>query len=320
MDENNVASYLEVQDDSFLSGKLSALYTFAVVSQYKSIRAAAQDLYISPQALNKQIAALEKKLGLPLIHRSPRGFVLTGYGEHVQKYAAGLMQDMQQLRRDLTAMYAEDNHLLRLAYCYDLYDTSLYMHMMDFQGEEPRCKISTRRSSFDKTMEIANGSEPYVTVATRPDDTEKFEITVLHDAKYYLLVRKDHPLSTLQRFDVNDLDGTVLILCAEFSRANQYLLKYCTEEKISATIHLETDGIQAGLESCRQNKGVMLMTDYIDEQFDTEEFARVEPREGLFFLELVMLVRKDLEYSAMEHKFIEYMKAYAPQLNKTKSA
>ena len=317
IDENNVPSYFEMQDDPFLSGKLSTLYTFAVVSQYRSIRAAAQELFISPQALNKQIAALEEKIGLPLIQRSPRGFQLTSYGEYVSRYASGLLTEMQQFRRDLAAMHAENNHALRLAYSTNLYDTSLHMYMMDFQGEEPSCKMRSLRRNFDQTMEIANGSEPFVTVTTRPAITGNFDITVLHNARYYLLAHKETHLSSRKEIDISDLKETPLILCSEFFRANQYLLKYCTEQKVSLNSHLETGGFQAGLERCRQYKGAMLIADYIENQLDAEGFVKIAPKSGLFSLELVMLVRKDLEYSLMERKFIDYMKAYSPNLNQS---
>jgi Transcriptional regulator len=315
MDRDNIASYFELQDDPLLSGKLSALYTFMVVSQYTSLRTAAQKLYISPQVLNRQITALEEKLGLPLLERTPRGFSLTSYGESVFEYSSALFRSLQQFRRDLNAMHAENNHLLRLAYSNNLYDTSLHMYMMDFQGEQPNCKMKSMRRNFDQTMELAHGNEPFITLTTRPANTENFDVTILHDAHYYALVHKENPLSKLSGLDISDFDETPLILCSEFFRANQYLLKHCTEQKLSVNVRLETGGFQSGLELCRQNKGALLMADYIEDQIDSEGLVKVAPKGGLFSLELVMLVRKDLEYSQMEHKFIEYMKAYSPELN-----
>ena len=313
MDENKVISYFKMQDDPFFSGKLSALYIFAEVSYYPSFRAAAKEMYVSPQALNKQITALEKKLQVPLIYRSPRGFTLTSYGEHVQKYASELLQNMSQLRHELTTMYTESKHMLRLAYTNNLYDTSLHMYMMDFQDEESTCKMKSKRLNFDQTMAIANGKEPYITIISRPSDTDKFDITVLHDAQYYLLTHKESPLVKLGGVDLSDFGENPLILCTELFRANQYILKYCTEQKVSLNVRLETGGFQAGMEQCRDCNGALLMADYIEDHIDIENFVRVDPKKGLFSLALVMLVRKDLEYSQMEHKFIEYMKAYHHQ-------
>jgi len=320
MEDNNVLSYFEIQDDPILSGKLVALYTFAMVSQYKSIRAAAKKMYISPQALNKQIVALEEKLGLPLIKRSPRGFSLTRYGEHVYQYATNLLQDTQQLRHDLTVMYAEHNNLVRLAYSDNVYDTALHIYMREFKNEEPTCTMKLVRGNYKQTLDVANGKEPYITVTTRPADTENFDVTVLHNAQYYLLVHKDSPLAGHKEIDISEFTETPLILCSEFFRANQYLLKYCTEKKITTTVLLETGGFQAGVELCKHNKGVLLFVDYLEGQVDTEGLLKIPPSRKDFFMELVMMVRKDLDYSIMEQKFIEYMKAYSPRQIKSKPA
>ena len=311
MDEILVPSHLDVQDDPFLSGRLSALYTFAVVSQYKSIRAAAQELFISPQALNKQISALEKKLGFPLIKRTSRGFTLTEYGEHVYRYATVLLQETQQLRRDLAAMHADNNHMLRLAYTADLYGTALHRHIMDFRTVVKSCKMRTVRHNFDRVMEIANGNEPFIAVTTRPVSTEGFDVTVLHNAKYFLLVHEDNPIAHAESVGLRELCGSTLTLYAEFFRANHYLLKHCTEERLSISTHLETGGLQAGIETCRRTKGALLVADYVQEQLAAAGLVKVAEADGLFSLDQVMMVRSDLEYSSMEKKFINYMKAYA---------
>ena len=314
MEENNVTSYFDVQDDPFFVSKLSAFYTFAEVARYKSFRAAAQEMYVSPQALNKQITMLEKKFGLPLLQRSPRGFSLTPYGEHVYQYASGLLSGMQQLRRDLSAMYAENNHILRLAYSDNLYDTSLYTYMMEFQSVESNCKMKSKHLNFDQTMEVANGKEPHITITTRPAIADKFHVTVLHDAQYYFLIPQDSPLAKLDKVSLSDLAETQVILCAELFRANQYLLKYCTEHRMSVNAYLETGGFQTGLERCRQSGAVLLMADYIERHVNTTGFIKAAPQGGLFSLELVMLVRKDLDYSPMECKFIKYMQAYSVRI------
>ena len=107
MVKKSLEAFFEIQRDPFWSEKLTNFFTFAIAAQYKSIRIAAAKMCISPQALNKQITALEKKLGMTLLNRSPRGFQLTTYGELVDQYAMNLFRDAQQLKSNLSAAYAE---------------------------------------------------------------------------------------------------------------------------------------------------------------------------------------------------------------------
>ena len=311
MVKRNMETFLEMQNDPFWSEKLANFFVFAVVAQYKSIRTAAKNMYISPQALNKQVSTLEKKLGMPLIQRSPRGFQLTAYGELVCNYAADLLHNAKQLKDNLKNMYTERNHPLRLAYSDNLNDSALYMHMVEFQAENPQCKAKIFRGNFSQVMEVACEKEHYLVVTTRPSNTEGFDVTVLHKAKYYLLMSKNHPLSKMSSINLQDLADTQLILSGELLRVNQDIVKYCTKKKLPLSIHLETRGFAQGINLCRQDKGVMLIVDYIEDQIGIEDLVQIPGLSGLSNLELVLLIRKDMECSLMENKFIEHMKAYS---------
>ena len=310
MKKNNLTYPLSINDHLFFVGKLSALYAFIEIAHYKSFRSAAQKMFVSPQALNKQVTALEKSLGLPLINRSPRGFSLTDYGEYICKYTPILIRNMHQLQRDLAAMYAKNNHILRLAYSNDLYNTTLHSYIMNFQNEEPSCNMILKHLNSDQIMTVASGKESYITITTHPSNTALFDVTILYKAQYHFLIHKDNPLSQLDEVELGDFKNAPLILCSEFFKINQYVLKNCTEQKISMDVSFETEGFQASLEKCRQNKGALLMADYIEKHLDTEDLIKVVPKDGPLSLNLVMLTRKDLDYSPMELKFIKYMASY----------
>ena len=189
--------------------------------------------------------------------------------------------------------------------------TALHMHIVDFQHENPQCKAEIVRDNYDGVMKFACGDEPYLTITTRPTNTEAFDVIILHKVQYHLLMPKGHPFSKHKIINLNDLGDTMLILSAELFRANQYLMKHFTEDKTSINLYLEAGGFQAGLELCRQGAGVMLLADYVETQFDIDDLAKVPSQSGLSDLELVLLVQKNAEYSLLEHKFIEHMKTYA---------
>ena len=89
---------------------------------------------------------------------------------------------------------------------------------------------------------------------------------------------------------MSDIGNTTVILPSMLYRTNQYILKYCTEQQISANIHLESGGFQAGLELYRQNKGMLLITDYIEDHVGAGDLISIPVGNGLSDLELVLLV------------------------------
>lgn len=90
------------------------LNSFLVVAEEGSFSRAEQKLYITKQAMRKQIEALEKEIGVPLLVRSPQGVQLTEAGAVFYAGAKQLLEQMQRLRVQ-TREAAGRRHTLRIS-------------------------------------------------------------------------------------------------------------------------------------------------------------------------------------------------------------
>lgn len=94
---------------------------FVAVIDEGSFTRAAQRLYVAQPSLSKQLAALERELGAPLIERLPRGFRLTAAGKAFlpEARAAILSEDRAKraarMARDLAAAELEVAGVLSIA-------------------------------------------------------------------------------------------------------------------------------------------------------------------------------------------------------------
>ena len=70
---------------------------FLKAAETGSFSTAAQEMFISPQAMTKQINALEAELGGKLFNRSPQGVTLTRFGQFTQQKFAPITQDFEQI-------------------------------------------------------------------------------------------------------------------------------------------------------------------------------------------------------------------------------
>ena len=68
------------------------LETFIRVADVGSFNKAAEDIYISPAAVIKQINLLEKSLGVQLFERTHRGLILTEAGRSMYQDAKYIIQ------------------------------------------------------------------------------------------------------------------------------------------------------------------------------------------------------------------------------------
>lgn len=76
---------------------LDQLKFFLAVVRNGQIYRAAEELHISQPALSRQMAALEKEVGAPLLHRHSRGVSLTKAGEALRDEAVEILARMQSV-------------------------------------------------------------------------------------------------------------------------------------------------------------------------------------------------------------------------------
>ena len=79
----------------------AVLRYFEAVAEEGSIRRAADRLYISASAVNRQILKLEDQFGVPLFERHPEGMRVTEAGKLVLRHARDTLHDFARLRGDI---------------------------------------------------------------------------------------------------------------------------------------------------------------------------------------------------------------------------
>ena len=73
---------------------------FQAVVRTGSFTRAAEECFISQSAISQQIQALERELGVNLMHREKRNFSLTPAGEHFYKKSLIIVSDFDRLREE----------------------------------------------------------------------------------------------------------------------------------------------------------------------------------------------------------------------------
>lgn len=89
---------------------------FLKVCEFGSISRAAQKLYISQQALSKNIDSLENELGVPLFYRTPQGIALTRYGEALREEGQALITRQENMLSRIAAMREEHEQTVSISF------------------------------------------------------------------------------------------------------------------------------------------------------------------------------------------------------------
>lgn len=93
---------------------LSGMSVFVKVAERASFTAAAEDLKISKSAVSKQIARLEDRLGVQLIHRTTRRLSLTEVGRTFYERAKQVVEDAEAAETAVSNLHDELRGTLRI--------------------------------------------------------------------------------------------------------------------------------------------------------------------------------------------------------------
>ncbi|TMR92076.1 LysR substrate-binding domain-containing protein [Nonomuraea basaltis] len=120
---------------------LDSLKLLVDVGQLGSLGQAAKAAGIAQPSASKRVAQLERRLGLPLIERTPRGSMLTAEGKMVAGWAAQVLAAAEELMRAVEAVRHGEAAHLRVAASMTVAEYLVPRWLGEFQHREPVVQV-----------------------------------------------------------------------------------------------------------------------------------------------------------------------------------
>ncbi|UYZ84247.1 LysR family transcriptional regulator [Entomomonas sp. E2T0] len=117
--------------------RLANIGLFVEVVKAKGFRRAAEVLGMPNSTLSRKIAALEKDIGLRLLHRTTRKVELTEAGRNYFERCKVIISDVQSAHEQLTDMIEKPSGKLRVSLPTDFTSNYLVPIIVDFANEYP---------------------------------------------------------------------------------------------------------------------------------------------------------------------------------------
>jgi DNA-binding transcriptional LysR family regulator len=120
---------------------LSDLALFVEVANTRSFSRAASALGIPTSTLSRRISALERELGLQLIHRSTRTFKLTDAGQTCYQQSRALVAEAMRIQSDVAGIASKTSGHIRAGVPFDLAQT-IFLPLFARYMRPGDCKLS----------------------------------------------------------------------------------------------------------------------------------------------------------------------------------
>ncbi|SFL12467.1 LysR substrate-binding domain-containing protein [Rhodanobacter glycinis] len=243
---------------------LNDLYFFAAVVEHGGFSAAGRALGIPKSRLSKRVAQLEDRLGVRLLQRTTRRFVVTEVGERFYGHCRAVLEEAHAAQDAVDELRAEPRGVVRISCPVSLTQTVLAHVLPDFMARYP--KLQVRVQSTNRRVDlIGEGVDLAIRVRSKLDTDANMIVRsfgmsrVLAVASPALLKaegRPEHPsdLSRLPALSMQEHEGAQMweLIDGEGQRVN-----------VELQARLVSGDFAMLLEAARRGMGVTLLPEFV---------------------------------------------------------
>lgn len=193
---------------------------FQAVVRLKSFTKAAEECFISQSAVSQQIQALEKELGVTLMHREKRKFTLTAAGEHFYRKSLVIVNDFDRLRAETLRLSEGGKKELSIGYLRHYRGRELKLTLPEFQGLHPEIELSLVCGTHEELYAMLRSGKVDVAISDlRRAPSEEYVNFYLTRGYLYAEIPATSPLSDLSGITMEELKNmpAILVTSAEDS-------------------------------------------------------------------------------------------------------
>jgi DNA-binding transcriptional LysR family regulator len=160
-------------------GRYTDISSFVLIAEKGSFAAAALVEGVTPVVMGRRLTALEKRLGVQLMHRSTRGLVLTELGERYLEQCQQLIQDFDDADASIMARRRTLSGHLVVSAPASFGRQHVAPHALAFRARYPDLALSFNftdsvvdlvREGYDMAIRIGEVTDPnYVAVRLFPN-------------------------------------------------------------------------------------------------------------------------------------------------------
>ena len=186
---------------------------FQAIVRCKNFTKAAEECFISQSAISQQLQALEKELGVILLHREGRKFSLTPAGEFFYRKSLVLVNDFDRICRETLKVASGREQKISIGYLRHYNKLALTKTIAQFNEKYPEINIHLMQGTHEELYHlIRDGKVDLIISDLRRNPSDHYVNFFLLDEYFYAELPIKNPLAQLDSITVDDLKNTPIIL------------------------------------------------------------------------------------------------------------
>lgn len=211
---------------------------------------AAERRFVAQPALSKQIAGLEKELGVSLFDRDKRQVVLTVAGRALLDDARRLLDQADGVAERARSAARGAAGVLRIGFIAPALFELLPTVLRAFRAQYPDVRLALEELHNREAVDAVRSRRDQIAIVRMPiDPVPELSLAVVSSEPVMLAVSTDSPLAGRAGVDLAELAGTDLILIARSQEPelHDYYVSLCAGAGFRARIAHEVDRTHVAL-------------------------------------------------------------------------
>lgn len=233
---------------------------FIVLADKLNLIEAADQLFITPQALSKSMRILAAELNHDLFIRNKNKLQLTPFGKLLYKEAIDIVERFNAMKKRIDAAASET---IKLAFAHGIMQNDVISFIQKFLQEHPTIKLQyTEMPDVFCDQGVSSGIFDLGIGIMPFDPSFELEATLLQNNKICAIVHEDHPLASQKQTTLQACAKYAIITKNEIFKVHDIVENYAKTHHINLHYSLTSSNEILWQQMVERNQGVGIGVSY----------------------------------------------------------
>ncbi len=238
---------------------LKSLKVFCDVVGRRSFSRAASENGISQSGASQIVNALEEHLGVQLIDRTKRPFVLTPEGEAYYEGCRKLVQRYFALEEEVKTLHEEVAGRVSVASIYSIGLSHMNRFVQRFLQSYPKANVRVQYQHPNRVYELVESDQVDLGLVSFPRSSRTIKATTWREEPMVLVCAPGHRLAARERVSLEDLHGLEMIAFDADLEIRHEIDRALTAKGIEVRIAMEFDNTETIKRAVEIDAGIALL-------------------------------------------------------------
>lgn len=296
--------------------QLKSLKVFCDVVGWRSFSRAAHENGISQSGASQMVNQLERHLGVKLIDRSKRPFVLTPEGETYYEGCRKMVQRYDLLEEQVRTLHQEVSGRVRVVSIYSVGLHHMSRYLQQFLVQYPKANVRLEYQHPHRVFEAIEKDHADLGLVSYPRASRTIEAIAWREEPMVLVCAPDHRLAGYARVEFEDLAGKKVIGFDSDLTIRREIDRVLQQHDVEVRVAMEFDNIETIKRAVEIDAGVALLPQpTVLREVEAGTLAMVPLATDELVRPLGIIHRRGKELGGTTRRFIELLQQEAQHVS-----